>query len=242
MKRLLFGLWAILASTSASAITVYNCDVTAHLKKEWSFLDDGRSAWTKTILLSPSFTTEVDFQVGLRNTILDLSTDSRGTLKGTVNGQEGFILEGTVKRGRFESAVHKGTIVCGEGYEQPVVFQFHPWKQFFTLDRSVNQKQILTQVALDGLKNYCYLGVAAEAERQIMEVQYSPQVISQLRKSGSLEGEYLEFSWWQYEETAGHGNNVDDWVTDKMGWVKHTAKLMACDWTYHRWNTEDDHP
>jgi hypothetical protein len=194
MRLCLFGI-VLFTSLSALALPVYNCDLTVIEKNSRS-----TSPWTKRLLLSPAFTNTETFH----NTKVELRVLASGVLGGSVNGQPNFIISGDVFDGNFESAFHKGTVKCDSMGELPFVFQFKPWKQYFTVDAFVSQGHIQNKVSLSQIDHnlVCFAGDAAQAFKFLSE-----NLQAKVRFVDDYE---IEFSWTQKDCVRWIGNNPDD--------------------------------
>ncbi len=212
MRLFLFGI-ILFTSLSALALPVYNCDLTVVDK-------GGRSqyAWTKKLLLSPAFTNTETFQ----NTKVELRVQASGILGGSVNGQPNFLISGDVQNGAFESAFHKGRVKCESMGELPFVFQFKPWKQFFTVDTFVSQGHIQNSVRLSHIDNnlVCFLGDAAQAFKFLSENLNA--------KARYIDEHEFEMSWSQRDCVRWIGSNPDDSECVEYQERARTRKVLSC--------------
>ena len=212
MRIFLFGI-VLFSSLSALALPVYNCDLTVVAKA-----DRTQSAWTKKLLLSPAFTNTQDFH----NTKVELRVQASGVLAGAVNGQPNFLISGDVYQGQFESAFHKGTVKCDSMGQLPFVFQFKPWKQYFTVDAFVSQGHIQNSVSLSQIDHnlLCFMGDAALAFKFLSE---------NLNAQARFVDEYeIEMSWTQKDCVRSIGTNPDDYECVEYQDRARTRKVMSC--------------
>ncbi|MCE3011535.1 MAG: hypothetical protein LW878_00565 [Proteobacteria bacterium] len=212
MRILLFGI-VLFTSLSALALPVYNCDLTVVAKG-----DRTQYVWTKKLLLSPAFTNTQDFH----NTKVELRVQASGVLAGAVNGQPNFLISGDVYQGQFESAFHKGTVKCDSMGQLPFVFQFKPWKQYFTVDAFVSQGHIQNSVSLSQIDHnlLCFMGDAALAFKFLSE---------NLNAQARFVDEYeIEMSWTQKDCVRSIGTNPDDIECVEYQDRARTRKVMSC--------------
>ena len=213
--RMLMAMMFLLLSAQSWSVTIYSCDVTA-LEKRPAFGE--ATPWTKKIFLSSEFTNRVDFH----STVLDLTLDHKGGIQGSVNGQPNFNLEGNVKSGFFESAKHKGSIICDKGQKVSHLFQHKPWKQFFSLNSNLSEGQILTKIETNDLKYklICFIGDVKAAEADASAV---------LKIKGTVKSPYeISFTWTDTVCARGRGSNVDDYVCEEARKEERTEALRHC--------------
>ncbi len=212
MRLFLFGI-ILFTSLSALALPVYNCDLTVIEKGSRSSY-----AWTKKLLLSPAFTNTETFH----HTKVELRVQASGILAGTVNGQPNFLISGDVFDGKFESAFHKGVVKCDSVGELPFVFQFKPWKQYFSVDTFVSQGHIQNSVSLSQIDHnlICFQGDAAEAFKFLSE---------NLKAKARFVDEYeFEMTWTQRDCVRSIGTNPDDYECVDYQDRARTRKVFSC--------------
>lgn len=212
MRLCLFGI-VLFSSLRALALPVYNCDLTVVEKNSRS-----QREWTKKLLLSPAFTNTETFH----QTKVELRVLASGVLGGAVNGQPNFLISGDVLNGKFESAYHTGTVECDSMGELPFVFQFKPWKQFFTVDSFVSQGHIQRSVSLSQIDHnlICFVGDAAQAFKFLSE---------NLDAKARFVDEYeFEMSLTQKDCVQWIGNNPDNSQCVEYRDQSRTRKVQSC--------------
>lgn len=212
MRLCLFGI-VLFTSLSALALPVYNCDLRVVEKNSRP-----SNEWTKKLLLSPAFTNTQTFH----QTTIELRVQASGILGGSVNGQPNFIISGDVFDGTFESAFHKGRVKCDSMGELPFVFQFKPWKQYFTVDAFVSQGHIQNSVSLSQIDHnlICFAGDAAQAFKFLSE---NLDV-----KARFIDDYEFEMSWTQKDCVRWIGNNPDNSQCVEYQQRARTRKVQSC--------------
>lgn len=210
MKKIIFSLIA-LSSLSAQAIEVQNCEVVATTKTSSPF------SHSKNIFVSAEFSNQAEFA----NTKLEL-TVREGKLKGAVNGQPNFIITGTPANGGFESAYHKGTIVCDAPVQVDYLLKFKPWNQFYHLDASISNGQIRQGLSIGTVDAdlACFIGNAEKAADAIVaQADIKAKVFDAYR---------IDLTYDKRECTKPTGTNPDDYGCDAYRTVTKTMKFYNC--------------
>lgn len=212
MKSVLLVLMLVFTA-QAWSVTAYNCDITVVEKNSNETWD-----WTKKVFLSTEFRNKVTFN----ETTLELYLDRNEMIRGSVNGQPNFKLDGNAYNGSFESAYHTGTITCEKLQKLSHLFRFNSWDQFFTLDKKIGAGHIQNSMQVSSLKykQICFIGDINEAAKAAS---------AEMKIKGVIKSQYeIAYTWQDTTCARGQGTSVDDWTCYEYKTETRTDSIRHC--------------
>jgi hypothetical protein len=143
-------------------------------------------------------------------------------LSGQVNGQPGFILKGTPKRGAFESAYSKGKIECEKPQNADYLVMFRPEQNYFTVDQPLAAGLRTTRVDTSSLHHglICFIGSAQAFAAAVQSREnYNSSVLSPSA---------VEFTYDYRFCSKPTGTHEDDSGCDEYTTIRETKQVPNC--------------